>query len=159
MILNLKKIRNFGVFKNYTYSSNIKEFTKKNIIYGWNYTGKTTLSRIFGCLDCNSLPENYRGSSFEIKCSNNTSITETSLLNFTNPVKVFNSDFVSENLGWDGELFSPILLLGEESIEAQDEIEANKNIIERCSQGQIKKRGSINAINRTIKKEKLKGQS
>ena len=46
MIKKLKKIKNFGVFSNYTCNSDLRDFEEKNIIYGWNYSGKTTVSRL-----------------------------------------------------------------------------------------------------------------
>lgn len=48
-------IKKFGLFSNYTWSQNIgnnsvNDFKKLNIIYGRNYSGKTTLSRIIKCV-------------------------------------------------------------------------------------------------------------
>lgn len=47
-------ITKFGIYKDYKWDSNIgKDFYFKsvNIIYGRNYSGKTTLSRIFRTLE------------------------------------------------------------------------------------------------------------
>ena len=51
MIQKFKTIKNFAVFKNFewdvnviTYDGTIKNFTKNNIIYGRNYSGKTAIS-------------------------------------------------------------------------------------------------------------------
>ena len=46
MIKRINKIKNLGVFSNYTRNSELKNFEEKNIIYGWNYSGKTTVSRL-----------------------------------------------------------------------------------------------------------------
>ena len=41
-------IKKFGLYKDYTWNpAKMKEFRRVNIIYGRNYSGKTTLSRIF----------------------------------------------------------------------------------------------------------------
>lgn len=53
MIKKIKSINNFAVFENFNWNNSVKtpdgavmEFTKLNILYGRNYSGKTTLSRI-----------------------------------------------------------------------------------------------------------------
>lgn len=46
MIKRINRIKNMGVFSNYTRNSEIRDFEEKNIIYGWNYSGKTTVSRL-----------------------------------------------------------------------------------------------------------------
>jgi wobble nucleotide-excising tRNase len=51
MITKINKIKDFGVFKNFKNSGTIPEFKKFNLIYGWNYSGKTMLSRVFRCLE------------------------------------------------------------------------------------------------------------
>ncbi|MBN2817335.1 MAG: AAA family ATPase [Bacteroidales bacterium] len=55
MIERITYIKNFAVFKNFDWNTavldinnSIRDFKKINIIYGRNYSGKTTLSRIFG---------------------------------------------------------------------------------------------------------------
>ena len=37
MIKRINKIKNLGVFSNYTRNSELKNFDEKNIIYGWNF--------------------------------------------------------------------------------------------------------------------------
>jgi len=46
MIKKIKKIKHFGVFTNYQTDSKLPEFKKYNLIYDWNASGKTTLSRL-----------------------------------------------------------------------------------------------------------------
>jgi len=57
-IKKIESIRNMAVFKDFRWASsvrdggnNIAEFKKINILYGRNYSGKTTLSRIFRALE------------------------------------------------------------------------------------------------------------
>ena len=45
-ILAFKKIKNIGVFENYSWPSGLEKFKAFNLIYGWNGSGKTTLSRL-----------------------------------------------------------------------------------------------------------------
>ena len=57
-------IMNFGSFKNYTWINRDTEFKSVNIIYGRNYSGKTTLSRIFKCLEDKELHNDYENPQF-----------------------------------------------------------------------------------------------
>ncbi len=42
MITKINKIKDFGVFKSFN-GSTLTEFKTFNLIYGWNYSGKTKL--------------------------------------------------------------------------------------------------------------------
>tara|TARA_B100000609_G_C16950660_1_gene298920 strand:- start:116 stop:370 length:255 start_codon:yes stop_codon:yes gene_type:complete len=59
MIKKINHIKNFGVFNDYRRSGTIQDFEKVNIIYGWNYSGKTTISRVFQCFENCMLKEHY----------------------------------------------------------------------------------------------------
>jgi len=50
MILKINKLKRFGIYQNYTWGA-IDDFKKKNLIYGWNYSGKTTISKLFQVLE------------------------------------------------------------------------------------------------------------
>lgn len=51
MINKISKLKDFGIFQDFTWKSNLPEFKKFNLIYGWNGTGKTTLSKFFALLE------------------------------------------------------------------------------------------------------------
>ena len=74
-------IERFGLFSNYCWKQHIGTennhiFSKMNIIYGRNYSGKTTLSRIFRCIEMKQLHNNYHNGIFAITTDNST-ITNT----------------------------------------------------------------------------------
>ena len=50
LIRRIKSIKDFGIFKEFKWKGDCPDFEKRNIIYGWNYSGKTTLSRFFELL-------------------------------------------------------------------------------------------------------------
>ncbi|MBH3451133.1 AAA family ATPase [Pseudomonas putida] len=50
MITRIKKLKNFGIFRDYNGDS-IQTFGKFNLIYGWNGSGKSTLSKLFESLE------------------------------------------------------------------------------------------------------------
>ncbi len=107
------------------YTSKTKDFSKNNLIFGWNYSGKTTLSRIFRSLETGQHHPNFADSSFLIELDDGTKISSNDIAEHDLRVKVFNSDYVKLNLKWEereGGL-PPIFGVGEEAIELQNEID------------------------------------
>lgn len=119
MIKRVNKIKNFGIFQSFNWKTSIPDFKQYNAIYGWNYSGKTTLARIFRCFELEKLHEDYEQSFFEIENDGGQTFDQSNL----NPLslRVFNSDFVKDNLKWDEEI-EPIFLLGEENIQLQAQL-------------------------------------
>lgn len=127
MISKISHIKNFAVFQDFNWDNsicdadgNILEFKKNNIIYGHNYSGKTTLSRIVRSLERKKLPEKYDNPQFSIKI-NGVDITETELETCSDTIRVFNEDFVRENLAFitnpDDASIVPFAVVGEENVE------------------------------------------
>lgn len=154
MLKAFEKIRCFGVFDDYSRPGDVKDFTELNLIYGWNYAGKTTLSRVLRSVERQALHPDYNGARFEISTSNNSLITESSLSTTSEKIRVFNSDFVKDNISWDGEAFEPILLLGQQSIEAQKEIDHNDALLERLRQGYRRKGAAITSGDDALREKK-----
>ena len=125
--MNIKRIGRLiscRVFRDFTWPKDLHEFARFNLIYGWNGSGKTTLSRILRDLELRRAPadgevtlpiggQDTRGVDFP-----SASI----------PVRVFNRDFVSDNVfPISGGDVPPILILGEENIEKQKKLEVLKS--------------------------------
>lgn len=135
----IKKINigNLGLYQNFqwdlsvrdTPGDNIKEFKKENIIYGRNYSGKTTLSRIIRALETKEISPRYINPEFEIILTYNNTINQSNYDTNTLNVRCFNEDFIKENLSFiinpDSEI-KPFAILGENS-EIESQIEAIKN--------------------------------
>jgi wobble nucleotide-excising tRNase len=51
MIRTIQRLKAFGVFADFRWPADLPEFKQFNLIYGWNYSGKTTLSRAFRCFE------------------------------------------------------------------------------------------------------------
>ena len=101
-IKRINKIKNMGVFSEYHRNGDICDFEEKNIIYGWNYSGKTTLSRLISYLDKDTgIDEDYKNIEFEVELSDGSKINNTNISTSPLLVKVFNSDFVKNNLHFD----------------------------------------------------------
>lgn len=123
-------IDKFGLFENYKWDTFIRKneiFRRLNIIYGRNYSGKTTLSRILNSISEKQLPLNYETGKFTVSFSDNTTLTQKNLLT-ANPnynLRVYNSDFVKINLSWlhkDDGTISPFTILGLENVEIDAKI-------------------------------------
>ncbi|WP_293942797.1 MULTISPECIES: AAA family ATPase [unclassified Sphingobacterium] len=128
MIKKIDHIRGFGIYKNFVWSSGgtLKDFTSKNIFYGWNYSGKTTLSRLFSSLKNKAIHEDFaEGSSFKIS-SDGGNYQQDTINTYGRNVEVFNSDYVKENLKWefDDDINAISFEVGE-SIDIREKIDNN----------------------------------
>ena len=131
-IKKINKIKGFGIFKDFRFATSIQEFKKYNLLYGWNYSGKTTLSRVFRSFETQEEHPDYAGAEFELEDDNRNKYKHSNLTMLPN-VRVFNQDFIGKNLKWyaDGEHIEPIFLLGEENVELQDQLDKKKEEVEK----------------------------
>lgn len=123
-------IKNFGLFSNYRWEPNVGNtpediFKRVNIIYGRNYSGKTTLSRIMRCIEKGELHEKYAGGEFSITNADGSISSNINLISPYN-IRVYNTDFVRENLKFlydENDDIEPFALLGFENQDIQDRID------------------------------------
>ncbi len=134
-MINQVDIASFGSFQGLDWKKtvrdsgkNVKAFQRLNILYGRNYSGKTTLSRIFRALETRKLPLNYVGSSFTVSGDKGL-VTAAGLFTHNYDVRVYNRDFVTDNLGFlvnqdiGGEI-KTFAIVGEQNKEIDDAINA-----------------------------------
>ncbi|WP_343451739.1 AAA family ATPase [Enterobacter hormaechei] len=105
--------------------NNVQNFKRLNILYGRNYSGKTTLSRIFRALETGRIPHNYVDPNFTIR-GDKGDVTPVGLAGHGYDVRVYNRDFVSDNLSFlvnqtDGEI-KTFAIVGEKNKEIEDAI-------------------------------------
>lgn len=130
MFRRISTIREFGVFDNFS-GGGLPDFAPFNLIYGWNYSGKTTLSRVFRCLEVGALHSDYPDATFSFTHSDGLA-RDHSFTSVTN-VRVFNEDFKREHLLWDStDGFTPILLLGAENIDKQKQLHHRRQDLDRA---------------------------
>lgn len=102
MIQRINYIKNIGVFQNFRRGGRLQDFLGTNIIYGWNYSGKTTLSRIFSYLDKNTVIEDeYKDVEFEFELNDRRKVDHTNRTTSSMSIRIFNSDFIRNNLHFD----------------------------------------------------------
>ncbi|NLI37534.1 MAG: AAA family ATPase [Bacteroidales bacterium] len=145
MIKKINKIKNFGVFRDYQKRSDIIDFKEKNIIYGWNYSGKTTISRLFAYLDKDTVIEDdYKNIEFEVELDDGTKITQLNRCSSPLSVKVFNSDFIKDNLHFDSdEKIQGIKFAVGDIGKMQGQITDINNYIEKARQKRGKSKSNI----------------
>ena len=123
MIKNIK-INNLGVFNNF-YNQDL-EFKKFNLFFGWNYSGKTTLSKIFASFDNKKLPQNYTNVNFELIGEQGTyGINDLNQIK----TKVFNQEYIDANLSFEEQNATNIILL----TQGADDIKNRLNRLEEES--------------------------
>ncbi|MBN2769073.1 MAG: AAA family ATPase, partial [Spirochaetes bacterium] len=105
MITKIRNIKNLAVFENFNWDENvldsdnqIKEFTDINILYGRNYSGKTTLSRIVRAMETDILSDKYENPEFIVDIKNENSVNQNNFTSHNKTIRVFNEDFIKENL-------------------------------------------------------------
>lgn len=98
MIKRIDSLRDFGIFRNFRWNGQVAlpEFKRLNLIYGWNYSGKTTLSRVFQSLEQKSQGANHPTGTFKVVLEDGSEI-ESPNLQQSPPVRVFNRDFINNN--------------------------------------------------------------
>lgn len=132
-MINQIDIASFGSFQGLDWKKTVKDsgktvqnFKRLNILYGRNYSGKTTLSRIFRSLETRKLPLNYIGSSFTMT-GDKGAVTHSGLAAHNYDVRVYNRDFVTDNLSFlvnqeVGGVIKTFAIVGEQNKEIDDAI-------------------------------------
>ena len=122
MIKSIIKIKNCPSFVDFNPAADLPEFSKYNLFYGWNGSGKTSFSRILRSFE---LGQGFFGNpekpaEFEFKLDDGTAISHNNLSNFKH-IRVFNKDFIDNTVFCDNGPKS-IFFLGKESKEDKEKI-------------------------------------
>lgn len=135
-IKKIDSIKGMAVYDDFQWSSsmrdagnNIAEFKSLNILYGRNYSGKTTLSRIFRALETGTISDKYSSPEFQLSFDGGSTATQSSLTNHGQVVRVFNEDFVRDNLRFivdDEQTINSFAILGEDNSKLEEEIEKHE---------------------------------
>lgn len=124
MITCINRLKHFGIFSDFN-GTKLQKFGKYNLIYGWNGTGKSTLSKLFSCLEFRSMIPRFESANFEITLDDESIIKETNLATSQLNIHVFNQTFIRDNINWDKSVKS-ILLIAKEKIDDLQELENMK---------------------------------
>ncbi|WP_458371359.1 AAA family ATPase [Pseudomonas lactis] len=137
MFKKIKKIKNMAVYSDFEWDTTVKDgngrpsdFKSVNILYGRNYSGKTTLSRIFRSLELGVISDKYQAPKFEFELSSGGLFNETQIPFSQGKVRVFNEDFVKENLRFivdDEQSVNSFAILGDDNNRLELEIQAKES--------------------------------
>ena len=112
-------LRRLGIFRDYAAPGDLPDLQQHNLIYGFNRTGKTTLSRVFASLEAGTVrSELPYGGEFGVELTDGTVIASTGALDgLKGRILVFNVDFIDDNLRWKEGTAKPVFYLGKTQAE------------------------------------------
>lgn len=157
MIKKIIEIKNLAVFDDFNWDASVRdkdgyivEFKEINIIYGRNYSGKTTLSRIVRAFETGKISDKYLAPGFKLLLSDSSSLSEGDITSHNLKFRVFNEDFIKENLKFIAnpeDSIEPFAILGEENNRIEEEI--------KVLEGQLgsKEEGSESGLYEKLKQE------
>ena len=119
-IKRIRTLKGVGVLADRAAGEAGPQFLRYNLIYGFNGSGKTTVSRAFSCLQSaalhNRLPADC---SFEFELSDGTVLRAPGqLAGLEDRICVFNTDFIERNLRWTEGTAASIFYISEDQAEA-----------------------------------------
>lgn len=141
-------IKNLAVFKDFVWKNSVKtkdgqkvNLSDINIFYGRNYSGKTTLSRIFRAFETGSISDKYTLPEFSLKLKGeDTKLTQNDISN-KKDFRVFNEDFIKDNLSFivDSEKdIKSFAILGDDNNRILGEIDVLKSELGDNEEGKEK---------------------
>lgn len=158
-ITRLHKAKDYRIFRNFSWpTSGLPDFARFNVIYGWNGSGKTSLSNVFRMVQRRSpLTEG----TVEIHVDQ-TRVCGPDFVGAALPsVRTFNRDVVDRNVfEAPNQHLPPVFFLGEDSVEKQKRIEElSKDLTEKLateSRWDLKRADASSALE-TFCSEEAKG--
>lgn len=144
-IKRIDSIKNMAVFQDFRWAASVKDegnnvadFKKINVLYGRNYSGKTTLSRILRALEVGKLSDKFESPSFALAFVDGAQATQGTLIGHGRKIRVFNEDFVRDNLRFisnPDDSIEPFAILGDDNNKIEKEIEALESALGSKEEG------------------------
>lgn len=123
-IERVSHLKSCGIFRDFTWAGDLKNFDRFNLIYGWNGTGKSTISRIFRDLEHKREPE-FGEVGLMI---DGRRVSGRAFPSQDSSVRVFNRDYVDDTvLPREGAEAPPIYVVGSENVEKQRRVDQLKS--------------------------------
>lgn len=116
-VRQIRLLKNLGVFHDFSAPTDLQAFRRYNLIYGFNGSGKTILSRVFGSIEKGALrAEIPDGGVFEVELSNGTVIKSSGALDeLKGRLLVFNEDFIEEKIRWKEGTAESVFYIGKQA--------------------------------------------
>ncbi len=130
----ISKIKNYRIFRAFAWPHDLLDFKDKNLFYGWNGSGKSTLSNLFRLIE-KGAPVTEGEVEFVISGSKVDGAALSTAQGLPQ-ARVFNKDFIADNVFTSHGSVAPIFFLGEKNIKKQKQVEELKE-----DHDQVKKKG------------------
>ncbi len=124
-IKRIKKVGDYRAFQTWTDEGRPKEFARVNLIYGTNGSGKSTLASLLRECAEPDIPTPPVQLGLEVEAAGAREMVNENDPTFWPRVRVFNADYVRENLRFDepkGPNPSSLLTLGKRTVDAEKEL-------------------------------------
>lgn len=127
-ISRFSRLHGCGIFREFDWPAGLADLSRFNLIYGWNGSGKTTVSNILRALERRTAP---LGREVVLQVDSHA-VRGTDFPSSNLAIRVFNRDYVTESVFpvGGGEL-PPIFVIGQENVEQQRRAETLK--VERAA--------------------------
>src|SRR5690625_7933140 len=93
VVKKIKKLEHPGVLRDFSWGSDLPSFGRFNLFYGWNGSGKTTISNVFRSLQFKEMPDGKVVLSTASGTFSGEDFPESKL-----QVRVFNKYFVTKSV-------------------------------------------------------------
>lgn len=120
MLTRIHRLQGYRIFRDFSWPAGLHDFGQYNVIYGWNGTGKTTLSTLFRHLQHReAITEGEVEYAFGDRRVQGSEARNPAIP----PVRVFNREFIGRSVfETSSGQFPPVYYFGEESAEMQRKI-------------------------------------
>lgn len=119
-LTRISKIKDYRIFRDFSWPADLHDFGRFNVIYGWNGAGKTTLSTLLSQVQLKqAVSDGNVELVFEDRIVSGADLGKVPVPN----VRVFNREFVGRAVFESaGTRFPPVYYFGEDSVEKQRRI-------------------------------------
>jgi wobble nucleotide-excising tRNase len=152
MFKAIKKIKNVGIYKDFKWDGAISPLRKHSLFFGFNGTGKTTISRIFSALSTGDEKAFDKGYEIELTTHDNQTLKIDKNQKYEN-IFVYNEDYVDSNFSWqdaDKVGATAFVVIGKKSKEQEEALKENTVLQEKYKGEMESLRKEINAKKKSI---------
>ena len=135
-ITKFLKIKNYRIFRNFSWPRDLLTFARYNLFYGWNGSGKSTLSSLFALLQ---RKEALSECEIAVEIDGSTSVMGSQFATAVVPqIRVFDRRFMRETLvAIRSANARPILYVGQQSVEDARALETMRNELKSIDEALI----------------------
>ena len=157
IIQRVAELKNAGVWKDFSAPKDLC-LRSRTLIYGFNGSGKTILSRVLSSIQRGHREERLPdGATFIIEVSDGTNVTQDLASNpFGKNLLVFNTDFTSRNFKWDASSAEGIAYLSEKKVDARKEFDEITPNLQNARQNSEEKKNAKEKSENELKRFKTR---